>query len=890
MGKIVAVYLDPDDQLGDLHVVAGDGPNHALGHLLLVDDASGKTLSLTAGIAAMNATAHAADVEFETNLRSPGDFGIRFEPVAAGDTSGLLVVGSTTAVGQTAEPLRSFVLACSITSPAVPPAQKIVLASVRIRVHVHARVESMWLTPSPLTIPRGTTQYRASLIARFDDGVVGDITNWGTVNWSAPAPFKVTPTNLKVATASGRIEEVPSNASVGANADLTATYASSASGKSLTAKTKLVVGSAMKDLADTGLEIFQQAIPFHANAQQAGGHANAPITAPPGPPTNVLFVSEGWGRQEKDAFRSFVAKIVHQLDNEPAWIPYATLRTQINYWTCWVPSPPGAVGVTQQVPSSPGGVGSAALTAIEPPGPGGPSGGAAVNPNAESVVEPQDPSGIGPADWGVRHVIFEFGPPVPLDAAHKLSRDAQVDKWLKRYKTKVTRALKEDVHRRWARARLGREQSALAGDPVCDLRLLDERDTAFGMKFGDRPGGSTLNRTLSLSARRARSRELIGFLNGVHLPNASGARWLQGGADSGLVVFVVRGIMHGGAAYHASEQPHAACSVATDNAFVASSRADGGATFSTPPLPGGAFDVVHTVAHELAHMPRFAGLGDEYYEVPGTRFTGQPGANPERTGNTQSEAKLIANVQGQNVIDGGRIRWLWPRIRSAGLLSEPPTPRSDAANPNRWLLKLRPGHGAQFDGGKGDKGHLRKWPLDIDNATPSASQSVEFKIQSKPSDDQLLVVAQGTFTLPADPHDWLFFVPTRAPDGSPLGIVHGDILAHIKASHAPLEGSAVLASDRQNGNYVMLPDKLPPSLVAKLGASTANWVGLYSNGAGYEKGAFHPAGTCAMRRSGNMNTERFCHVCRYIIVDRIDPTQHRAIDDLYKRDYPRVGP
>ena len=31
---------------------------------------------------------------------------------------------------------------------------------------------------------------------------------------------------------------------------------------------------------------------------------------------------------------------------------------------------------------------------------------------------------------------------------------------------------------------------------------------------------------------------------------------------------------------------------------------------------------------------------------------------------------------------------------------------------------------------------------------------------------------------------------------------------------------------------------------------------------------------------------RFCPVCRYIVVDRLDPSQHGAIDDDYETQYP----
>ena len=65
-------------------------------------------------------------------------------------------------------------------------------AEVWVRVHVHERVERIWLSPSPMTIHQdGNVNPRFALFAEFDDGVVADITRttvdaWkGRVTWSS---------------------------------------------------------------------------------------------------------------------------------------------------------------------------------------------------------------------------------------------------------------------------------------------------------------------------------------------------------------------------------------------------------------------------------------------------------------------------------------------------------------------------------------------------------------------------------------------------------------------------------------------------------------------------------------------------------------------------------
>jgi hypothetical protein len=63
-------------------------------------------------------------------------------------------------------------------------------------------------------------------------------------------------------------------------------------------------------------------------------------------------------------------------------------------------------------------------------------------------------------------------------------------------------------------------------------------------------------------------------------------------------------------------------------------------------------------------------------------------------------------------------------------------------------------------------------------------------------------------------------------------------------------------------------------------------VGLYSGGARWACGIFHPTGQCVMRDHDDADTE-FCAVCRYIIVDFVDPIRHAEIDRDYAEIYPQ---
>src|SRR5215475_10828225 len=51
-------------------------------------------------------------------------------------------------------------------------------ANSRVRIHVHNAVQRIWPTPKRLTVRHGAKGVRFSVLALFDDGVIGDISNW----------------------------------------------------------------------------------------------------------------------------------------------------------------------------------------------------------------------------------------------------------------------------------------------------------------------------------------------------------------------------------------------------------------------------------------------------------------------------------------------------------------------------------------------------------------------------------------------------------------------------------------------------------------------------------------------------------------------------------------
>ena len=135
------------------------------------------------------------------------------------------------------------------------------------------------------------------------------------------------------------------------------------------------------------------------------------------------------------------------------------------------------------------------------------------------------------------------------------------------------------------------------------------------------------------------------------------------------------------------------------------------------------------------------------------------------------------------------------------------------------------------------------------------------------------------------------------------------IRAHINASGRPLNAAPATVPPQpwectpppgdgyqEAQQATNLPAAADPG--GRLPAIPCRIIGAYEGGATFSCGIYHPAGACIMRAPLASGTERgmtlydkndvhgFCAVCRYLIVDRIDPRLHWLIDAFY-HTYPQ---
>jgi hypothetical protein len=282
--------------------------------------------------------------------------------------------------------------------------------------------------------------------------------------------------------------------------------------------------------------------------------------------------------------------------------------------------------------------------------------------------------------------------------------------------------------------------------------------------------------------------------------------------------------------------------------------------------------------HEIAHS---YGLGDEYADTD-TAFTGSA-VDLDKYGNLQADTDVQAGGQ----IDGEQIKWKWLRARKGALVCDLVT----SVGSNRWVVKLQPGQGPQF--AVGDKVVLRKrdYPKPLKkNPAETVSKTADgriivLEISEPRSADFVTVVGAISPDLSFGEGDVLY-MPTLAPgsvrsETYPFGeIVAKNIKDFITANHKPLTPDPAEAKKAVQDpilNGVSLPFCF---------SERPRIVGLYHGGRRQPSGIFHPAGTCMMH-GGKYDSLEFCAVCRYIMVEIIDPFRHFEIDLLYDDFYPQ---
>jgi hypothetical protein len=298
--------------------------------------------------------------------------------------------------------------------------------------------------------------------------------------------------------------------------------------------------------------------------------------------------------------------------------------------------------------------------------------------------------------------------------------------------------------------------------------------------------------------------------------------------------------------------------------------------------------------------------------------------SPQVSGpNLELESLMVSTTGGARTLKADKIPWLWPRIRNAARVLVELGPNGNVTSPLKCdqsgnpsatgsflLVRLlekptepfQAGDLVRMRGAVRQVGSSRFWtpsssdpiasfPLSVENIL--ANGDLVLKPTSPPV-QQLgyLPVAAGSVLEPSmfAQVPQCYLISPRVVSGTENRLIADPIFNWIVGTNSPLnapknaQGALCTPADSPIGDVsptnlpspLKLPDKLP---------SPADIIGLYDGGAGFDCGVFRPAGRCRMRRGYDATTP-FCHVCRYVIVDRVNPMKHRKLDDFYDRRFP----
>lgn len=767
------------------------------------------------------------------------DVTVEFTPLIKGTLTGDLFKGGgvevnkKTGVVKVANPLpdphlRNFILQAEVTNSA--DGKKYTLL---IRIHIHKSVTNFWLTPDTLTIrPNGTprpdeTKYKFTARALFDDGTLGDVTENHGITW--------TPTNFFNARREIvlRVGDDPGDPAITVTAKLPASWG----GASDTAEVK--VAQPWGDATTASLIV-------------GGGWPGAinPATVP-----NFLFLCDGFTNtpKDRDSFEQLSNSIVRRFKTNHLTTPFDKLTDSINFWRVFIPSDVRGISVLCEV-----------CTVLQEG-----------ELRAYMVNNAVRPPAAGA--WNLNHVVFAAGLPVLADHSSNLARtnaDIRTD-WGKLYDPDPSPNVPDPLLNAW---RL-----------LANRTFVEEKDTPLCMSYGLPPqvDQESDNRNINFHPRRlkrqrdkdkedqSRFDRFLGSLTGEDLTDltsmwAEKARVRPSNYD---LIFILtncrwdrgKNFDAGYITMNVSDLPYF-----TGVAFVAGKNA----LAWNPPDPPTNISAVRSgrALHEIAHS---FGLGDEY-STSDEPFTGSADAL-KVYGNLQFES----DAQSAGDIHGDEIKWNWRRARKGAVVHGDVL----SAGVDRWTVKVKLGQGAQF--AKDDPVILRKrTPL-----LPLSKRPVEsalLKVAEKPIGDEVIVTGVIDPALKFVEGDVLYR-PTDAPasvktPAYPFAEMVGhNIKTLITTDKRPLTATPCVAATSRLD--VQVPNL--GAVVTPLAAvHRPRIVGLYYGGHTKSCGIFHPAGTCMMNGTA-LDTLEFCFVCRYILVEMLNPYKHFEIDILYDSFYPQ---
>ncbi len=754
------------------------------------------------------------------------------------------------------------------------------------RIQVHDTILDWWFGNASITTAKDANfaHSQPSIYAVFSDDpsktdLVGDITGHGYVplTSSDPAFFTVNP--------DGRLQGLQE----GTDKRLSGTFL----GKTKTLKVKIV------DYGKPRMSLQYVQIPDvnHLDTMH-----------------NVLFIAEGFRdrQDDRDKFDKIVTKVIDEMLTKPRHAPYNLLQGSFNIWKAYEPSAQHCVTCGFRVNDvEVGGIFSTTL------------------PKGSPIPYPYSVSNDKNI-YTVEELVRIVGLPLrgesrstadlkTLWGSQTLQRfDAATSTWVNNFDPA---RVDDDLVSAW------KAQTSEG--------ILEARDTFFGLYLGARPGDRDSNvsnpvvlppahdtpgdanlapfihrmyewfdieavRTLVPDPRRhppqlqAGNAEnfgnsILSYINNLKSPFSPnpnvGQQWMPDTTGTvfkrsrGLVALITNDDLIGGTNFNALTITANTLNKNSSLAFQFAGSGTEKIMRRTPPdsIDDDIDDIINTVAHEFGHSFH---LDDEYEDFPGDHSDSLGDYDNQCV---LSQVNLDATFQSDRKIDPDKVKWfdllrmevsdtlIQDSLEVGGRLQVkidgrfiPRWVEAKAQNKKAYLRKIEiASNGRQLPFAVGDSHYLVG--LDIEDIFPGEGTIFLGGAKLPPS------------PIPVFPAGSVVFLPKRDASDNLVFVVEKKVIDALKSSHLPLNQD----TDTQHVNKdaddpVDVPNFKPPCKSYKL-------VGIYEGASGWTGMVYRPAGLCKMRKStdAGQGDGEFCHVCKYLIVNRVDPGNHALMDKKY---------
>lgn len=139
-------------------------------------------------------------------------------------------------------------------------------------------------------------------------------------------------------------------------------------------------------------------------------------------------------------------------------------------------------------------------------------------------------------------------------------------------------------------------------------------------------------------------------------------------------------------------------------------------------------------------------------------------------------------------------------------------------------------------------------------------------------------------SLDAFPAGSLFTENRKFKDDGEKFVVERAVIDHMTNTSEPLSNNFVNSPPGNCGEVEKGTNDPPDIDGIKRPCKKYRLIGVYEGGGGVVCNVYRPAGGCKMRAAEGEDKEgEFCFVCKYLIVNRVDPSFHEVID----REYPQ---